>query len=509
MSIHATVRRRSPAPSPPAASRLALQPSGAASRLAADPGHPDAAVRVERAERFGHSFARIGAGAGSHARPLPAAVPAVVIQRVEGDEDEGAPQGGGVEDVEMRDEAPQDVEMEDADSFDKHQGFFGVKQQGKVSTDKGKQYAGPESMKGKRAEQVIRQITNLILNRLAAEQKAAKGPNPVEIQMSSVGGKLLVNSNNPKASRALYDNVTGAGGLSEYALAKEALKPAGDKDAERPERLQEKLRKALAGERKWQKDGAEGEDREDVARAMAILESFRGGKPGILDPNEMGQPEQVSKDWNEPAAPRSYVVLHGPDDLKTEHAERVQTKVRAKYLAEHESGLSTNPTGPKTPCLGCSVFHEANHPEFAPTTDLNGAYFEGSSPVTTPAEKEIALELVKKRPSTGSVSQTGYLRNSDNPDSDSDAEGNEALPRPVGYSVPFGGPKPKTAPWMMPGGKTEDLPVKTKRQQLRKKLKRKIGGVLDDEDVKSDGPVVKKKREKKKSEKDRSKDFAD
>lgn len=383
----------------------------------------------------------------------------------------------------------------------------GAKQQGQISTVHGKHFAGPVSMKKRRAPQVKRHITNLVLNRLTYDQneeakkkapttaskikavnaktapkqssngvqkpkkaKKPKGDLPVEIQMSSVGKRLLLNSNNPKASRALYEMLQKEGGLKKYISGANALKPAMDKDLERPKRQKTKIDEGLNDDRPWQKDST-GEDDVDIKQANSILAALKNETSvGMFDPDDEEGIEKEIEKWKDDTAPLVYVPLHSSNDLKNEHAERIQTKIRKKYLSDFEDDLSTPPSGPKTTCLGCDSNLTANYPELAPKDEYNGAYFEKSSPATTEKEKAVALDRVKKRPATGSISQEGYLRNSDWPDSDSDEEGNEVFPRPLSFTVGFNDKPPTKTKWKTGANKEEEFPAKMKRKEILKKM---------------------------------------
>lgn len=348
--------------------------------------------------------------------------------------------------------------------------FKGAKQQGKISIQHGKEYLGPESMQGRRTEQVQRHTSNLVLNRLTAE-----GQKPVEVQTSLVGGTMLINTNNRPADVQLTDGLTGTS-LQDYILDSSAGRPAMDRDSARPARYQGKLQDAFAGNRPWQQPGAPGENPADVARANALLGTMR--QPGASHV-DLGAPTQVGEhvqQWGDAATrPNVVVVQHRPNGrgvIKDEHAERVQSDFRAQHLGDYENADSTSPVGPKTTCLGCQTYHDVHHPLFAPRDGRSGAYFEGSSPATTPAEHTQAIQLATARPATGSISQNGYIRNSDQPDSDSDREGNDVYPRPGSIQVTFDGSMPTMRPWEVRPGEMQDFRPSKKRDDVVRDLER-------------------------------------
>lgn len=399
----------------------------------------DLDARLDRAARLGPRYL-----APAVAAPQP-------VQRQSDSEDEEEDDLGEAEPMDESEESGS--ESSDVDFSTLHE-FMGAKQQGKVSTTHGKSYPGPISMQGKRADQVTRHFTNLVLNRLTHEQaKNDAKHKPVEVQMSSVGGQLLLSTNDPHATRALHAGIQSSGSPLDYVRGADATKPAMDKDKERPKRYLAKLEKALTSGRDWQnpKKRAATESDEDVARANAILAALKSPTADLIS-RDRPDDKAFKRLKKGKADPHLHLVEHAEDDLKTEHAERVQTKLRAAHLGGLENALSTPPTGPKTTCLGCDVFHQVNHPDLAPVDPYTGAYFGGSSPVSTAEEREKAVERLTDRPSTGSISQHGYVRNSDYPDSDSDDEGKPALPRPKGFVVPFGGKAPAQIPWLTTSG---------------------------------------------------------
>lgn len=353
-----------------------------------------------------------------------------------------------------------------------HLDWHGAKQQGAISKTQGKRYEGPATMRRSRAEQVTRHTANLALNSVAAAQKAAEKPAPVEAQMSSVGGRVLINTNNRSSSETLVEQIRAAGSLYGLATSNGAQTPAMDKDLARPRRYQSKLAKVAANSRAWQANNAVGEDPADVARANAIMTAMRSGGVGVFDPNK---PKSVAAElarWKDGTAPNVYVVLHGNSDVDNLHAERIQSNFRTKYLQDYESHLSTPPAGPKTPCLGCASNHEAVHPQLGLSTKFVGAYFEGGSPVTTVDEKAAARRIVEGQPAVGSVSQEGYMRNSDFPDSDTDEEGRVSYPLPRGFNVAQGGENPTEWTWMTGSGQTRNFKASNKRSTIRKRLAR-------------------------------------
>lgn len=381
-------------------------------------------------------------------------------------------------------------------------GFSGVKQQGQFSKSHGKEYLAPGSYKKRRAEQTGRQVTNLVLNRLTEESRVADQPKkawqkkyrgelekerkklklpakrgkgaksdkdkeaesqaketvgtappgskikPVEVQTQLVGGRLLLSTNNPLASRNLSSGIKASGGLlpylnlasgSDFNPKHSAQQPALDKDRYRPQRYHTKLADALEGERHWQQDPKD-EEPEDVLDAQAILEAAKSQGVGDLDPNDETGLAETLKQWNEPTAPRVYVSHHKlPEVIKNEHAERVSSKIRKEHLQPFEGGgRSTGTVGPKTPCLGCETKHRAHYSDFTQPSPVSGAYFGGSSPVQTAEEVETAKKLATSRPSTGSIGIFGSVRNSDHQDSDSDEEGNPFEWVPKGEKYKFG-----------------------------------------------------------------------
>jgi hypothetical protein len=431
-------------PAPPLRRSFSLperEPGGAPSDLDA---------RLDRAARLGPRFV-----------PPPAPQP---VQRQSDSEDEV---DGDLSDDERED-----------DLSTLHE-FMGAKQQGKVSTTHGKSYPGPISMQGKRADQVTRHFTNLVLNRLTHDQAQTDAKHkPVEVQMSSVGGQLLLSTNDPHATRALHAGIQSAGSPLAYVRGADATKPAMDQDKERPKRYLAKLEKALANGRGWQdpekRHAAESD--EDVARANAILTALQSTTADLISRDRPDE-KALKRLKKGKAAPHLHLVEHAEGDLKTEHAERVQTKLRAEHLEGLENALSMPPTGPKTTCLGCDVFHQVNYPKLAPQSPYTGAYFGGSSPASTAKERKKAGKRLRKRPSTGSISQHGYVRNSDYPDSDSDDEGQPALPRPhsKGFVVPFDGEAPPEISWLTTSGE-RFFPRSLKKTKIEKQIAGKKRG---------------------------------
>lgn len=351
--------------------------------------------------------------------------------------------------------------------------FHGVKQQGKVSVAKGKHYAGPRPMKGKRADQVSRHVANLTLNRStkAMKDKGSK-QKPVEVQMSSVGGRVLINANNRESTEAIASGV-GTGSLYDYVMGDEAQKPALDQDTMRPMRYRSKLQKTKAKTRPWQQSTAVGEDATDIGKANKIMESIQEPGIGIFDPDDEEDVKKKVAEWKAGKGPKSYVVLHGKENLKGEHAERVQSAFRDKWLKEFEDpALSTPPTGPKTTCLGCASYHGANYPHILPTPDLSGAYFSSGSPATSKMEIEKAKETIKDKPATGSIGQEGYIRNSDYPDSDSDDEGKPSYPRAMSFTLPQGGKNPEKWTWKTTPTDTLTVSAKEKRYQVENRRRK-------------------------------------
>lgn len=357
--------------------------------------------------------------------------------------------------------------------------YHGAKQQGKISIAKGKHYEGPVSQKGKRAEQVTRHLTNLALNSstLAQSRKDVRTPvkgkkdkvkkaiRPVEVQLSSVGKRLLINANNRESTETIESGI-GTGSLFDYVTGGDGQTPALDKDLERPKRYKSKLTKAKAKTRPWQQKGAADEEASDIAKAESILKAAQESGVGRFDlDDEKSILKEVEK-WKDDTAPSTYVVLHGSHQLKGEHAERVQSFLRDKYLKKFEGDTSTPPTGPKTTCLGCTTHHKVNYPTLLHPSPYTGAYFGSGSPASTEKEIDAAKDIIKTRPATGSVGQTGYIRNSDYPDSDSDDEGKPAYPLPKSFSVPRGGKNPTTRTWRT-SSKTEiTVPAAKKRSQV-------------------------------------------
>jgi hypothetical protein len=410
----------------------------ATTRVAGRGVNDDDALERE-ADTMGARAAAAGAlapGVMPASRGAPAAAP---LQRVKGADDS--------------DSEDEDEPEPETDTFEQHLDFMGAKQQGKVSTDFGKHYEGPVSMEGKRAEQVTRHFTNLALNRLTHEgTKADDGFKPVELQMSSVGGTLLLNSNNRKASQALYDNITASGGPLSYVRGADAQKPAMDQDKERPKRQLTKLESTVKGERPWQTAPGANETDEDMAKASGIVGALNKNTVGLLDPTDEEAMKAEVEKMKTGKGHSMYVYLHGPDDKKDEHAERVQSRFRAAHLSDMENELSTPPSGPKTTCLGCASWHTANVPEVGLEPQYTGAYFGGASPAVTEEEQDAAMDIVTSQPATGSISQHGYQRNSDYPDSETDTEGEQVYPRPLGFTVGYGEERPKQVKWEMRSG---------------------------------------------------------
>jgi hypothetical protein len=367
-------------------------------------------------------------------------------------------------------------DRKDKDKLKDHLGHMGAKQLGMVSTNHGKRYAGPESMKGNRAEQVTRHFTNLALNRLTHEGKAdeaADGFKPVELQMSSVGGTLLLNSNNRKSSQALYDNMKASGGPLAYARGADALKPAMDKDVQRPERQLDKLEKAMKGKGRWQTRPGPGETHGDSIKAKGILGALNRNSVGLLDPNDKKALEAELEKMKAGKGAATYVYLHGDEeDAKNEHAERVQSRFRAAHLSDMENELSTPPSGPKDACLGCASWHEANAPQIGLKPKHTGGYFEGGSPAVTAKEQAAAIAIATQHPATGSISQHGYQRNSDYPDSDTDTEGEPVFPRPAGFTVGYGKERPTQVKWQMSPSEVRSYPTSVKSIGVVKKARR-------------------------------------
>lgn len=366
--------------------------------------------------------------------------------------------------------------------------FKGAQQQGKISRTQGKRYEGPVSLKGDRASQIIRQYANLTLNRATLAQKAKdvklvdaagqplldskrkqkvrKAVRPVEVQSSLVGSRILINANNRESTLSIAKGI-GAGSLLDYVLDPEARKPALDKDLERPKRYQSKLSKAKSKTRPWQRRAAVGENDADRAKASTALAALQSPGVGTFDlSNEASINAELEK-WKDDSAPKTYVVLHG-DSSSTEHAERVQTRFRDKYLKPFESATSTKPVGPKTTCLGCTSYHRADYPAFADNSPYTGAYFSAGSPATTDEQIRIATHLATTRSAVGSNSQSGYTRNSDHPDSDTDDEGNLAYPFPEAFTVPFADEAPAELRWKVGAGNSISVPSDWKRPAVLK-----------------------------------------
>jgi hypothetical protein len=417
---------------------------------------------------------------------------------------------------------------------------MGVKQQGEVSKSHGKQYLGPGSYKEKRAEQVTREGTNLVLNRLTEEHRVANRPykewaggykaevearkeklpeaerndktklaairararkkhgkpppqskiKPVEIQMSMLANRLLINSNSPEGSKKLAEGLKEAGSLQRYLDLQEAelggdhptMKPVMDSDKLRPQRYHMKLGDGIDQNRPWQQDDAEGESPEDVARANAVLAAMEREGVGELDPNDPKKIKKAVSRWHDDDAPSVYVVHHAKNKtrqknfVKNKHAERVQNEVRKEHLSELEGqGESMPPFGPKTPCLGCESTHRADFSSFVPEAPYSGAYFKGSSPAQTPEQVKVAHSLATSRPATGSVSVFGGIRNSDHQDSDSDEEGivRPLLPRTMHHR--FGEQRPSLS--FLRGGKkvaVSDSDLASMKKDEAARLKRRM-----------------------------------
>lgn len=366
--------------------------------------------------------------------------------------------------------------------------FKGAQQQGKISRTQGKRYEGPVSLKGDRASQIVRQYTNLTLNRATLAQKAKdvklvdsagrplldskrkqkvkKAVRPVEVQSSLVGSRILINANNRESTQSIAKGI-GAGSLFDYVSNAEARKPALDKDLERPKRYQSKLSKAKAKTRRWQQRGAVGENDADLAKASAVLTALQSPGVGTFDLSDEASINAELEKWKDDSAPKTYVVLHG-DSSSTEHAERVQSRFRDKYLKPFESATSTKPVGPKTTCLGCTSYHRADYPAFADNSPYTGAYFSAGSPASTDEQIRIATHLATTRSAVGSNSQWGYTRNSDHPDSDTDDEGNLAYPFPETFTVPFADEAPTELRWKVDSGNSISVPSDWKRSQVLK-----------------------------------------
>jgi hypothetical protein len=349
-------------------------------------------------------------------------------------------------------------------------GFKGANQEGKTSKRKGKLFAGPETYQNQRVKQVTRHITSLVLNRLTLEQKEKLGQKPVEVQMSSVGGILLLSTNSKAASQALFDAIEKEDGLYSYIDNIKARTNTQDNDLERPKANFAKVKSAIKGERKWQEKGNVNEDEQDVKKANAMLEALKTKTVGLLDPANKQELEKNVKNFGEK---RVYVVLHSPSDAKPEHAERVQSKIRKQYLKDYENDLSTPPGGPKTPCLGCASKHEVEYPEFGLDTKYVGNFFQEGSPVEGKAEEDAAINFVKTQPSATAVTREGYLAKSLYPDSDTDNEGNLVYPRPSGFTVAFDEPNPTEMEWITEPGKKEDYSTKKGRQDIIKMRERR------------------------------------
>ncbi len=344
----------------------------------------------------------------------------------------------------------------------------GARQQGLVSAAHGKAYEAPITMKGRRAEQIQRQITNLVLNAVQPRPDEAH-TSPVEVQSSLVGNKLMLNTNNRSSEEALVALLVQEGSLHNLVHSDRAKNPAMDHDTERPVRYQKKLERAQATARSWQQGPATPENREndaDLANTQLVLNALQGNIFS-LDPDAEDFAAQLEHYKADHENPGVLVVKHSSQDrdLDTEHAERVQSRFRARYLADQENPVRIGPVGPKTPCLGCQAHHEAGHPDLADRNGLSGAYFQGGSPAETPAENQVAHRLARQRPATGSVSQNGYFRNSDYPDSDSDGEGSALDPRPTPVRLMPGEASGKNMTWIYRG-----VPISVPRTYKRSKL---------------------------------------
>jgi len=356
------------------------------------------------------------------------------------------------------------LKSEDVSKLDEILVLRGAQQQGRISKPQGKQYVGPETFTKKRAMQVTRHITNLILNRLTNEQVKQDGKKPVEIQMSSVGGVLLLSTNQREASKALYESMKNERGVFNYINNVNAFTPiAGDADEARPKSNFAKIEAASKRGRHWQEEGNLKEDKTDVNRADAILKAIITEEVGLLDPDNKQQFEDNLKNFGKH---KVYVVLHSSTrNIKGEHAERVQSEIRVNHLKEYENDLSTPPGGPKTTCLGCASEHEAKYSELGLESKYNGAYFEKTSPAIGKAE-DIAVRLVNTRPSTGSISKEGYMRNSDYPDSDTDNEGNLVFPRPLGFRVAHDEDNPTEMEWYTAEDEIKSFAPRLKRNKI-------------------------------------------
>lgn len=452
----------------------------------------------------------------------------------------------------------------------------GIKQKGRKNTKKTK-YLPPESMDGKRAEQVARHITYLVLNNLTNQQKSNGQIAPVEIQLSSVDGKiLLINSNNRASSKKLYDSIRKDhdGTLYNYifsGILNQNDDNFIDKDILRVRRYKNKLHQALDGKRLWQQrmkdhlplverhlqdiigvakqsqdnisipndiiendnfnnsthssskafvelDNNEPDDKKnlfgapnrnnvnedikfpeenthnyidiqdqsheqnikspkgdmhnhlpiydssqiqnnlaipnentinDYCKAQIFLQALKN-PVGVFDLDKMEEIEKNKKiiRENKELSPRIFVVLdEEKNNIKNEHAERVKSRFRDFYLSEFENELSTEPVGPKMPCLGCYAYHRANYPHIMSAKEIVGKYFEGASPIQTNEEHEEAIKILEDHPPYESISQNGYIRNSDYPDSDTDDEGHKLKNQPINYD-----PQNQKLTWLF-GGK--------------------------------------------------------
>lgn len=375
---------------------------------------------------------------------------------------------------ESDDDAESSDEDSDSGSLVAKMGIFGASQQGLIPKKMGKYYAPPEPLVGRRAEQVARHYANLSLNNVAATQKRAGGAKPVEAQLSAVGKRLLINTNNRAASEAVAAGIGSAGSLHNYAMQADARTPAMDADRFKPLRHQSKITKAQADQRPWQAADARGENLADTARATSILGAAAAAGPvGIFDPDdEEGMAAELAK-WKDDTAPRVYVVLHSRRGNKDEHAERVQTRFREAHLKAFETDeLSTDPVGPKTTCLGCSAYHEDIAPHRRPHARYSGAYFKKGSPIEGRRQVDAANRLIDSRPATGSISQQGIFSNSNHPDSDTDDEGRPAYPRPGAMSAAFGGATPAKIQWTDRDGATLAAPKAVKAEPMKSRFVR-------------------------------------
>lgn len=356
-------------------------------------------------------------------------------------------------------------------------GTFGASQQGLISIEKGKHYHEPQAHAGRRYEQVSRHYANLALNNVAVGQKAIKGAKPpVEVQMSLVGSRILINTNNRESSEMLVKRLNAAGGLHGLALDPDSLTPAMDPETERPVRHRNKLKLAQDKERPWQKKGAVGETALDRSRAAMVLAAAASrGKVGVFDPDDEDGVASRLDDWRRDKAPRVFVVLHSAKrgTNKDEHAERVQTRFRMEHLGEFESENPAPPVGPKTTCLGCAAFHEEHAPDLNPHENFSGALFKKGSPVEGDVQLAAAHKLIKNRPASGSVSQKGILRNSDRPDSDTDEDGDPVYPRPGPMSAKYGGKTARFIRWTDRDGTVLEAPKSVKADRMKGRFDRK------------------------------------